>query len=305
MRRVYQIFDYNYSVVWSKLEKVKRSQEIEHPVVREVLGKYWNDQRGLEFIYNADLPSRSGLGSSSAFTVALLQGLWAELGKIASKNELARLAIDVEQNLLNEPVGCQDQVAVAYGGINRITFSGDSNFDVNIIPISHQRRLDLESRLMLFFTGFTRDAGSIEKEKMSSLDKKNTLLKRMQQMVLESEKILLSDNSEIDFFGELLDEAWSLKRGLSNKVSNPKIDRIYEAAMGAGAIGGKLLGAGGGGFLLFFVDPENKKRVRERLKGVTEVPIRFEFEGSKITMFEPYEETDNGKFSCLQNDVGT
>jgi D-glycero-alpha-D-manno-heptose-7-phosphate kinase len=299
MRRIYQIFDYNYSVVWSKLEKVKQLQDIEHPVVREVLKKYWSNQRGLEFIYNADLPSRSGLGSSSSFTVAMLQGLWAELGKIASKYELASLAIDVEQNLLNEPVGCQDQVAVAYGGFNRINFSHDKTFEVNVLPMTNQRRFELESSMMLFFTGFTRDAGDIEKDKMTDLIKKTRSLYRIQGMVPDAEKILLDDSYDLSLFGELLDEGWSLKRGLSNKVSNLRIDDIYQAAKESGAKGGKLLGAGGGGFLLFFVNPKDKQSVRNRLTGVTEVPIRFESEGSKITIFEPYQETDNGRFSNL------
>ena len=299
MRRVYQIFDYNYSVVWSKLEKVKESKDIEHPVVREVLRKYWKDQRGLEFIYNADLPARSGLGSSSAFTVALLQGLWAELGKIASKHELATLAIDVEQNLLHEPVGCQDQVAVAYGGLNKVNFHKEKIFDVNVMPTSYTRKTQLESSMMLFFTGFTRDAGSVEQDKMSNLNQKSRSLNRIHTMVSEAEEILLNESNDLNLFGELLDEGWKLKRSLSNQVSNSKIDDIYQAAKESGATGGKLLGAGGGGFLLFYVRPEHKENVRERLRGITEVPIKFESEGSKIMMFEPYQETENGKFSCL------
>lgn len=286
MRRIYQIFEFNYRVLWSKIEMVKEPSEIEHPVVRAVLENFWQERRGLEIVYNADLPAGSGLGSSSAFTTAILQGLWAEKGKFISKCELAELAIKVEQDLLKEPVGCQDQIAVSYGGCNRIDFLKNGGFRVTPMPLSLSRREEFEENLMMFFTNFTRQAGKIEQEKMKDLDQKEKTLLRMQEMVPEAEKLILSSTTPFSEVGELMDESWRLKRSLAGTVSNSQIDEVYEAGLAAGASGGKLLGAGGGGFLVFVVPPEYRKNVRNALSGLVEVPVRFDQEGSKIAMFE-------------------
>lgn len=288
MRRIYQIFDFSYRILWSKVERVNTPAEIEHPVVRAVLQQYWHEKRGLEIVYNADLPARSGLGSSSAFTVSLLQGLWAEMGKIISKRELAELAIMVERDLLKEPVGCQDQIAVAYGGCNRIDFLPSGDFHVTPVPLGYARRDELERNMMMFFTGFTRDAGNVEKEKMSGLvGSKEKTLRRMHEMVPVAERLLLNVSEPLSSFGELMNETWQLKRSLAGSVSNSKIDDIYDAAMAAGADGGKLLGAGGGGFFVFMVEPEHRKAVRRALSGLVEVPIRMDMDGSRIAMYEP------------------
>lgn len=287
MRRLYSFFDFNYRVLWSKVEQTRTVDEIEHPVVRGALKHFWQEDRGLEIVYNADLPSRSGLGSSSAFTVSILQALWAQKGQIISKRELAQLAIHVEQNILKEPVGCQDQVAVAYGGLNRIEFLPDGDFRVNPVPLSRTRVEDLESHMMMFFTGFTRAAGKVEEEKMKDLDAKQKTLFRMQELVPLAEHVLTSQSEPLSSFGDLMDESWQLKRSLAGTVSNTDIDDAYRAAVDAGASGGKLLGAGGGGFLLFIVEPRYQDAVRTALRGLLEIPVRLENEGSKIAMYDP------------------
>ena len=287
MRQLPSIFDFNYRIVWSKVELVKEIHEIEHPVVRAALQHFWNEERGLEMVYNSDLPSRSGLGSSSAFTVSLLQAMWAQKGKLISKRELASLAIRVEQELLKEPVGCQDQVAVAYGGLNRIEFRQNGDYQVFPIPLARSRKEDLESHMMMFFTGFIRSAGAIEEQKMKNLHAKEKTLVAMQEMVPVAEELLMNMNEPITRFGELMNETWRLKRSLSNAVSSNAIDEVYEAAMKAGASGGKLLGAGGGGFFLFIVEPAYQDAVRKALNGVVEVPFCMETEGSRIAMFDP------------------
>jgi D-glycero-alpha-D-manno-heptose-7-phosphate kinase len=286
IRQIYKIFDYNYRILWSIVECANKTSEIKHPVVRTVLENFWANKSGLEIVYNADLPARSGLGSSSAFTVAILQGLWAEMGKILSKHELAILAIKIEHELLKETVGYQDQIAAAYGGFNKIQFNKNGTFNVLPLIMSHERQEELENKLMLFFTGFTRDASSIELEKMSDLSGKEKYLQRLNDMVNEAENILLNTNINLNELGALFNEAWVTKKALSNLVSNIKIDDIYSKAMKAGALGGKLLGAGGGGFLLLFVENENQEKVKVALSAVTHVPIKFELNGSKIVMYE-------------------
>lgn len=305
MRRLPKIFDFNYRVAWSKIEQVQEPSEIQHPVVRAVLQEYWKENRGLEIVYNADLPARSGLGSSSAFTVSILQGLWAEQGKIISKRELSDLAIHVEQELLKELVGCQDQIAVAYGGCNRIDFLPGGGYRVTPVPLSRKRRDEMESNMMMFFTGFTRDAGNVEKEKMTGISgNKEKNLRRLHELVPVAEKILLTPEEPMESFGELLNETWQLKRSLAGAVSNTHIDNIYDAAMSAGASGGKLLGAGGGGFFVFMVEPQYRKAVREALKGLEEVPVRMDLDGSRIAMYEPcvepgaYDRTEIAKSSA-------
>lgn len=270
------------------LEEVKSTTEIQHPVVRKVLEQYGTkDDTGYEVIYNADLPSKSGLGSSSAFTVSLLHAFFGNQGRLTSKAILAREAINVEQNLLHETVGCQDQIAAAYGGLNRIDFFPGGDFRVTPVCISQVRRTELESNLMLFFTGFTRLAETIERKKVAQFKDKTAELRAMYDMVDEAEQILLDQSRNLTEFGALLHEGWIKKRSLDEAVSNSSIDASYQAARSAGAIGGKLLGAGGGGFLLLYVPPEKQAAVRAALTGLPFVPVKMERDGTNVVLYNP------------------
>ena len=242
---------------------------------------------GLEVHHDGDLPARSGLGSSSSFTVGLINAIRGLDGKISSKDQLARDAIHVEQNVINENVGSQDQVSAAYGGLNRIDFHRDDSFSVEPVILRAESQSLLEDHLMLFFTGFSRIASEIAKSKIDNLDKRERELKLMHAMVDEALGILQADRCEIEQFGSLLNESWQFKRSLSDQVSTPEIDEIYQVAMDAGAIGGKILGAGGGGFLLMFARPENQPKVREALKKLVHVPFHFENSGSRVVLYQP------------------
>jgi D-glycero-alpha-D-manno-heptose-7-phosphate kinase len=290
MRRLPALFEFNYRVAWGMLEEVKTINEIQHPVVREMLRHYAEDidhASGYEVIYNADLPSKTGLGSSSAFTVSLLSAYFGNREKLCSKSFLAREAIHLEQDILHETVGCQDQIAAAYGGLNRIDFQSDGQFSVNQIRISTARREELEDSLMLFFTGFTRSAEEIERKKVTRYADKTQELRAIYGMVEEGEKILLDDRRPIAEFGELLHHAWSEKRKLDDSVSNSFIDESYEAGRAAGALGGKLLGAGGGGFLLMFARPSKQEAVKAAMAKLPFVPFRFERQGSSVVLYDP------------------
>ncbi|HOX58934.1 MAG TPA: kinase [Candidatus Paceibacterota bacterium] len=278
-------FEHRTRVMYSIIEMCQTVEEIQHPSVRETL-RYLKIDRGMEIHHDGDLPSRSGMGSSSAFTVGLFHALTALKGQIVSKKQLASEAIYLEQEVLKETVGSQDQVCAAYGGVNRITFLQNGGFSVQPLTLSHARLGELNSHLMLFYTGVKRTASDIAASYASCADKKRvSLLRRMQEYVDQSSAVLGSDQ-DIIAFGELLHQTWLAKRGLSDKVSNPRVDALYEAARSAGAIGGKLLGAGGGGFLLFFVPPERQKKVRQQLSKLIHVPFEFEFSGSQIIFFD-------------------
>lgn len=275
-------FKYNYRIRYTKQEYTKRIDQIKHPSVRESL-KYLNFESGIEMQHNADLPAMAGLGSSSAFTVGFLHCLYALVGETPDKKQLALDAIHVEQKMIREEVGSQDQTTVSFGGFNKIIFGGRDKIIVVPINIEDKKLRELEGRLMLFFTGISRFSSYIAKTQIRVIKShlKNKELFKMHKMVDEAAKILSSKNS-LDDFGRLLDEAWKLKRGLTKKISNGVIDAIYESAKGAGAIGGKLLGAGGGGFMLFYVKPEDQQKVSEALKKLLYVPFRFENYGSQI-----------------------
>jgi D-glycero-alpha-D-manno-heptose-7-phosphate kinase len=298
LRRLPPIFDFKYRVAWRKIEQTQTLDEIEHPVIREVLRHYANqdnDQLGFEVVYHADLPSRSGLGSSSAFTVAALHAIHRQRGLEVSKHMLAREAIRVEQDLLQEPVGSQDQTIVAYGGLNRIDFAADGGLSVESIDMSPRRKRMFEDHLMLFFTGFTRDAGGVERTKIQNFSNRRAQLDRLYAMVGEGQAILENQNTPLADFGALLDEAWRQKKALSDVVSSGPIDTLYDAAMKAGALGGKLLGAGGGGFLLVYAAPENHPAIRAALtrielaRGVyaCETPLRLDENGSEVVLYNP------------------
>lgn len=281
-------FDHKYRIVWSKIELVNEIEEIIHPSVRECL-RYMNIQEGLEIHHDGDLPARAGLGSSSSFTVGLLNALHAHKSKMISKLDLAEEAIYVEQQIIKEYVGSQDQTIAAFGGLNIIRFNSYPGAHIHLTPIcmSQERMVMLQDHLMLFFTGIVRTASLIAKEQIKQTSKKKGDLTEMSAMVDEASKIL-SDSHDFDDFGRLLHETWLLKRNLTDKISTSSIDYIYQKARQAGAIGGKILGAGGGGFLLLYVKRENQSRVKEAL-GLLHVPFRFEFSGSHVIFYEPHQ----------------
>lgn len=282
-------FEYTNRVVWSKIEQVKDVAEIEHPAVRATL-KFLEILRGISLHHDADLPARSGLGSSSTFTVGLLHALHGLEGRLVSKQQLAAEAIHLEQEVMQENVGCQDQIMAANGGFCRINFTGD---DYNIAPIilPAERLSQFQSHLMLFFTGLSRTASEIAKKQVETTKNKQGELRAMYQMVPEGINIL-KGQGDLAAFGALLHESWNIKRSLTDKISNPYIDDLYTAAREAGALGGKLLGAGGGGFMLIFAKPEMQARIRERLGSLLHVPFQFENMGTQ-TLF--YESNGNGR----------
>jgi D-glycero-alpha-D-manno-heptose-7-phosphate kinase len=284
-RELPPFFDHKYRIAYSVVENAKEICDIKHPAVRAVLQEIGFDQ-GLEIHADADLPARSGLGSSSSFIVGLLNSLYALKGKRLSRDFLAREAIRIEQEVICESVGSQDQTAASYGGFNVIHFHQDGRLKIDPVIVSTERKQLLNSHLMLFFTGFSRIASDIAKDKILNIDKKVDELNRIRTMVDEALDILTS-NRDISEFGELLDIAWVCKQSLSDKVSNSEIEKIYHVARKAGAIGGKLLGAGGGGFMLLFVKPDKQLQVRNALNGYVHVPFQFESGGSQIIYYEP------------------
>lgn len=281
-------FEHTSRVVWSRIEQVKRVEEIQHPAVREAL-KFLGISKGIELHHDGDLPARTGLGSSSAFTVGLLHALYGLKGIMRGKKQLASDAIHVEQERLKEHVGSQDQVMAAFGGFNRVTFTTQDAFEVVPVIMGEERRSLLQDYLMLFFTGISRTASELAAEQIKATSRRRTELRRMAEMVDEAID-LLQGSEDLAAFGRLLDEGWRLKRSLTDKISTSEIDEMYEAALRAGAVGGKLLGAGGGGFLLLFVRPEEQDRVNEALRGVLHVPFRFETGGSRIIFYESEDE---------------
>jgi len=281
-------FDHNFRIVYSRIENCQTIDDIEHPAVRECL-RYLQIEQGLEIHHDGDLPARSGLGSSSSFVVGLLHALHALKGAIPGKERLAHEAIHMEQVRLKETVGCQDQVMAAHGGCQRVEFLSDGEIRVSPLTL-HPERLDaLNSHLMLFFTGIKRTAATIAQSYVSDVAGVEKQLRTMGNMVDEAFQIL-AGNSELAAFGNLLHESWRAKRSLSKQVSNRVIDEIYATARSAGALGGKLLGAGGGGFMLLFARPSDHERIRERLAKLVHVPFRFERAGSRIIFFDPGED---------------
>jgi D-glycero-alpha-D-manno-heptose-7-phosphate kinase len=246
-------------------------------------------ERGMEIHHDGDLPARSGMGSSSAFTVGLLHALYALQGQMPSKRQLALESIRIEQDFIKETVGSQDQVLAAFGGVNHVVFAPNGEISVRPVTVSSDRLKELNSHLMLFYTGIERTASDIADSYIADLNEKKSQLRIMKDLVEESLSIL-NGNHDIAAFGALLREAWQAKRGLSAKVSSTHIDEIYAAALAKGALGGKLLGAGGGGFMLLFVPPHRQEQVRESLKSLIYVPFRFDYAGSQVIFFDPQEE---------------
>ncbi|MFH1440818.1 MAG: kinase [Candidatus Omnitrophota bacterium] len=276
-------FEHKHRIVYGKIENVKHINKIQHPVVKALL-KLSRIKNGLEVHHDGDLPARSGIGSSSAFTVGLINVLCALKGKMVSKDYLAKQAIFTERHILKESVGSQDQVAVAYGGFNKIIFHADHNFRVVPITLHKEKIKHLQSHLMLFFTGFSRYSSEIAHTQVKNTGNNNKELSAMADMVNYAVEIL-NGNSSIIKFGKLLHESWQLKKSLSERISNPVIDKMYQRALSNGAVGGKILGAGGGGFMLLFVSPEKQDKLRQALKDFLEVKFAFEKDGSQIIYY--------------------
>jgi D-glycero-alpha-D-manno-heptose-7-phosphate kinase len=285
-RRLPPFFEYHSRISYSRVENVAANDAIEHPSVRACL-QLLGIEEGVEIHHVADLPARTGLGTSSAFTVGLLLGLYALKNQMRDKQSLAADAIHVERDLLQEAVGSQDQVSVAYGGFNRINFNIDGAIDVQRVLTAPGRLAELEQHLALYFTGFSRTASEIAKEQIKATPNRKNELETMYQMVNEAEAIVTSPNRCLDEFGRLMNESWKIKRTLTQTITNSSIDEIYEAGLSAGALGGKLLGAGGGGFMLFFVPPECRNALRTRLKKLLCVPFNFSTRGSDVVVYEP------------------
>jgi D-glycero-alpha-D-manno-heptose-7-phosphate kinase len=279
-------FDYHSRISYSKVENVGNNSEIQHPSVRACL-QFLGITEGVEIHHVADLPARTGLGTSSAFTVGLLLGLYALKDQMRDKHKLAADAIHVEQELLQEAVGAQDQVSAAYGGFNRINFNQDGAIEVRKVLTAPDRLEQLEQHLALYFTGFARTASEIAKEQIRLTSQRKKELNTMLQMVNEAEAIMTDSNRSLDEFGRLLNESWQIKRTLTQSITNSTLDEIYQAGMSAGALGGKLLGAGGGGFMLFFVPPGRREALRTRLKKLLCVPFGFSNRGGDVAVYEP------------------
>ena len=277
-------FEHKYAIRYSRKELCNILDEIQHPSVRECL-RFVGEKKGVEMIHTSDIPAMSGIGSSSAFTVGFLNVLNALNGKMTTKRQLALDAIHVEQKMINENVGSQDQVAAAFGGFNRIDFGGHKEIFVTPMFISLEKLENLQKNLLFFFTGFSRNSSDIASDQIKNTPKKINELSEMQKMVDEAISILCMNSHDLNDFGKLMHESWKIKRSLTNKITNNKIDEIYETAINAGALGGKICGAGGGGFILLYVPEDRQNEVRERLKNLLLVPIRFENLGSHVIFY--------------------
>ena len=279
VRHLPRFFDYWNEIIYSKIERVQHTDEIMHPAVRNAMKM--KDMHELRLSYDADLPARSGLGTSSSFAVGMLNAFSALKGKKLSKRQLADEAIYLERVLCNESGGIQDQIAAAFGGLNLISFGADG-YEVRPVDISKDRKDELNDRLMLFFTGFSRFSSDIQQGTVKALKDKYAELKEMTELTFEAERLLRNEDADLNEFGRMLDHTWKLKRGISNGISTGSIDDMYSAGIKAGAFGGKLLGAGGGGFLLFYAEPDRQEAVREAMKELLYIPFRFEQEGTAI-----------------------
>lgn len=285
VRKLPPFFDYKHRIVYSNQENVNTIDEIIHPSVRETL-RYMNINNGISIHHDGDIPARSGMGSSSAFTVGLINSINALNGNMSSKLELTEQSIHIEQNLIKENVGSQDQTFAAYGGLNVINFLQNGKISVNPIIMQQKRMLDFQDNIMLFFSGISRTASDVVAEQINKTSINIPNLNRMKDLVNEAHDILIS-NRNLNEFGELLNCTWELKKSLSSKVTNAQIDNMYIRALKAGAIGGKLLGAGGGGFMAFYVEKEKQEDVKMALHDYLHIPFNFDFDGSKIVVYEP------------------
>ena len=285
VRHLPKFFDYNTELSYSKIERVTNVNDIKHPAIREAMKML--DMHEIRLTYEADLPARSGLGTSSSFAVGMLNAFYALKGKYADKKKLADEAIYLERVLCEEAGGWQDQIAASFGGFNRINFNKDG-YEVLPVIISPDRKKSLNNNLMMFFTGFTRFSSDVQKANAvsSPVDKKESLDK-MRNLVDEAEDILINSERDLDDFGRLLDTTWKLKRQTGGSVSTNGIDVLYNRGINAGALGGKLLGAGGGGFLIFYVQPDKQESVKKAMSDLMYIPFEFENVGTQVIYYTP------------------
>ena len=284
VRHLPRFFDYSTELSYSKIERVTRIENIQHPAIRNAMKML--DMHEIRLTYEADLPARSGLGTSSSFAVGMLNSFYALKGKYADKKKLADEAIYLERKLCQEVGGWQDQIAAAFGGFNRINFNADG-YEVLPVIISPERKKQLNDNLMMFFTGFTRFSSDVQKANVASKTNKIAQLKEMLALVNDAEKILTDKYSDLDDFGRMLDHTWKLKRQTGAAVSTNSIDELYAKGITAGALGGKLLGAGGGGFLVFYVQPEYQESVRSAMHELMYIPFKFEDGGTRVIHYTP------------------
>ncbi|MEF2675195.1 MAG: kinase [Eubacteriales bacterium] len=285
VRHLPRFFDFTTHLTYSKMEFVKDVDEIEHPAIRNAMKML--DMHEIRLMYEADLPARSGLGTSSSFAVGMLNAFYCLKGKYADKKKLADEAIYLERVLCQEAGGWQDQIAASFGGMNRIEFNKDGTYDVRPIIIHPDRKKQLNDNLLMFFTGFTRFSSEMQKANQAVYDEKIKQLQQMYALVDDAEKVLEDKHSDLDDFGRLLDTTWRLKRQTGGAITTNSIDALYEKGIAAGALGGKLLGAGGGGFLVFYVQPEKRETVMEAMKDLLYVPFRFEDGGTRVIHYTP------------------
>lgn len=284
VRHLPRFFDYSTELSYSKTERVTEVDDIQHPAIRNAMKML--DMHELRLTYEADLPARSGLGTSSSFAVGMLNAFYALKGKYADKKRLADEAIYLERELCQEAGGWQDQIAAAYGGLNRINFNADG-YEVRPVIIAPERKKRLNNNLLMFFTGFTRFSSEVQKQNALGKADKIAQLKEMLSLVDEAEHVLTDKGTDLDEFGRLLDHTWKLKRQTGSAVSTENIDLLYEKGMEAGALGGKLLGAGGGGFLVFYVQPEKQEAVKRAMRNLMHIPFEFEDGGTRVIHYTP------------------
>ena len=285
VRHLPRFFDFTTHLTYSKMEFVNDVDEIQHPAIRNAM-KLLNMQE-IRLIYEADLPARSGLGTSSSFAVGMLSAFHALKGEYADKKKLADEAIYLERNLCNEAGGWQDQIAASYGGMNRIEFNSDGTYEVRPVIIHPDRKKQLNDNLLMFFTGFTRFSSDMQNANSIGYKEKVKQLQEMYSLVDDAQKVLEDKHSDLDDFGRLLDRTWKLKRQTGGSITTEGIDALYEKGIKAGALGGKLLGAGGGGFLVFYVQPEKRENVTRAMNDLLYVPFRFEDGGTQVIHYSP------------------
>lgn len=284
VRHLPRFFDYSTELSYAKIERVTDVNDIQHPAIREAMKML--DMHEIRLTYEADLPARSGLGTSSSFAVGMINAFYALKGKYADKKKLADAAIYLERELCKEAGGWQDQIAASYGGFNRINFNSDG-YEVLPLIINPERKRQLNNNLMMFFTGFTRFSSDVQKANASNKADKVNQLKEMLALVDEAEKVLVDKQSDLDEFGRLLDHTWRIKRKTGNTVSTNSIDELYDKGLKAGALGGKLLGAGGGGFLVFYVEPDKQEKVKKAMEDLLYIPFEFEDGGTRVIHYIP------------------
>lgn len=295
VRHLPRFFEYSTELVYSRIERVSNIDDINHPAVRNAMKML--DMHEIRLTYDADLPARSGLGTSSSFAVGMLNAFYCLKGKYSDKRKLADEAIFLERVLCHEAGGWQDQIAASFGGLNLIEFRKDGTYDIRSIIIHPDRKKQLNDNLLMFFTGFTRFSSDMQNKNKDGYKEKIKQLQQMYSLVDDAKKVLEDNNSNLDDFGRLLDSTWKLKRQTGGAITTNSIDNFYRKGIDAGALGGKLLGAGGGGFLVFYVQPEKKKAVMEAMKDLLYVPFSFENGGTRVIHYSPeqYEPMEDHK----------